>query len=84
MLFAVTEVIKNISSILTFEGLGGIQPPIVSIDIELITNILNETLSVASPTEFNQNHYMTSFDALQTSNKVNLLAANGRDRTVRR
>ena len=76
--------VQNVSLILSASDSALEESSISSLDIELITNILNKTLAVASPTEADQIQYMESFDALQTAQPENLQAANEKDDTIKR
>jgi len=55
-----------------------------SVDIELVSSIIDRALSVSTPTEENIDSYMSTFNAMQNVNVRSLMMANEKDNSVQR
>lgn len=75
--------VQNISQIIGVGREGEENPsPISSLDVELVADIFNQTLSTARPTVEDRDDYMMAFDSMQSVSTVQLRAANQKTQSV--
>jgi len=55
-----------------------------SVDIKLVSSIIDRALSVSTPTKEDRDSYMSTFNAMQNVNVRSLMVANEKDNSVQR